>query len=245
MITARFLMGRGRIAMTPEDERLLEDAVAEVREVPARTIVARTGEMVRNSTYLIDGFMCRYMDDHEGYRQLVAIHVPGDFVDLHGYGLKRLDHDIGALGPARVAEVPHAAIARINEDHPNLTRQLWRATLLDAAMHREWIFRIGRLDSSGRIAHLFCELEARLAMVGLADNGRFALPLTQPDLAEACGITGVHANRVLRSLRERELMTFRDGVVQISDVAALRRIADFDPAYLFGDANSTLSRLRS
>jgi CRP-like cAMP-binding protein len=245
VITERFLLGRGRSAMTPGDERLLEDAVAEVRDVPARTIVARTGELVRNSTYLIDGFMCRYMDDHEGYRQLVAIHVPGDFVDLHGYGLKRLDHDIGALGPARVAEIPHPAIARINEDHPNLTRLLWRATLLDAAMHREWIFRIGRLDSSGRIAHLFCELEARLAMVGLAEDGRFDLPLTQPDLAEACGITGVHANRTLRSLRERGLMTFKDGVVEIPDVPALRRVADFHPGYLFCDAETKLSPLRS
>lgn len=231
--------------MTPEDERLLEDAVGTVRDIPSRQIVARTGELVRVCTYLIDGFMCRYMDDHEGYRQLVAIHVPGDFVDLHGYGLKRLDHDIGTLGPAKVAEVPHAAVERINQDHPNLTRLLWRATLLDAAMHREWIFRIGRLDSAGRMAHLFCELEARLAMVGLAEGGRFALPLTQPDLAEACGITGVHANRTLRSLRERGLMTFRDGVVEIPDVAALRRVADFDPGYLFCDGDSKLGQLRS
>jgi CRP-like cAMP-binding protein len=245
VITEKFLLGRGRGAMTPGDERLLEDAVAMVRDVPARQIVARTGEMVRNSTYLIDGFMCRYMDDHEGYRQLVAIHVPGDFVDLHGYGLKRLDHDIGTLGPVKVAEVPHPAIERINEDHPNLTRLLWRATLLDGAMHREWIFRIGRLDSAGRMAHLFCELEARLAMVGLMENGRFALPLTQPDLAEACGITGVHANRTLRSLRERGLMTFKDGVVEIADVSALRRVADFDPSYLFCDADSKLGQLRS
>lgn len=245
MITGRFLLGRGRGAMRPEDERLLEDAVAGVRELAPRTILVRTGDIVQTSTYLIEGFMCRYMDDHEGYRQLVAIHVPGDFVDLHGYGLKRLDHEVGALGSARIADVPHTAIRRINEDHPNLTRLLWRATLLDAAMHREWIFRIGRLDAAGRIAHLFCELETRLAMVGLADGGRFALPLTQPDLAEACGITGVHANRTLKTLRERGLMTFRDGMVEIADLAGLRRVADFDPGYLYCDADGKLDSIRS
>ena len=245
MITERFLMGRGRAAMTPEDLRLLEDAVAEERELAPRTNLVRTGEVVRTSTYLVDGFMCRYMDDHEGYRQLVAIHVPGDFVDLHGYALKRLDHDVATFGAVRIADVPHEALERINEDHPNLTRMLWRATLLDAAMHREWIFRIGRLDSLGRIAHLFCELETRLAMVGLAEGGRFELPLTQPDLAEACGITGVHANRTLKALRERGLMIFRDGAVEIGDLAGLRRAADFDPAYLYCDPAGELGRLRS
>ena len=152
---------------------------------------------------------------------------------------------MATFGPVRIADVPHEALERINEDHPNLTRVLWRATMLDAAMHREWIFRIGRLDSVGRIAHLFCELETRLAMVGLVEEGRFALPLTQPDLAEACGITGVHANRTLRALRERGLMTFRDGVAEIGDLAGLRRAADFDPRYLYCDAGEQLGTLRS
>ena len=35
-------------------------------------------------------------------RHIVGIHVPGDFVDLHAYALKRLDHNIVALGPVAV-----------------------------------------------------------------------------------------------------------------------------------------------
>jgi CRP-like cAMP-binding protein len=244
VITGRFLLGRARDAMSPDDERILEDAVSEVRELPPRFTLVRTGEEVRNSTLLVEGYMCRYMDDREGYRQLVAIHVPGDFVDLHGYALKRLDHDVATLGPVKIATVPHEAVTHIVEEHPNLTRLLWLATLLDAAMHRQWIFRLGRLDTLGRMAHLFCELDARLAMVGLADEGRFALPLTQPDLAEACGVTGVHANRTLRALRERELMTFRDGEVAISDLAGLRRAAEFDPAYLYANVAGMVGTIK-
>lgn len=245
MITGGFLLGRARAAMTAEDEQILEGAVAEIRDLPARQTIVRTGQEVRHSTYLVEGYMCRYMDDRDGFRQLVAIHVPGDFIDLHAYTLKRLDHDIATLGPAKVALVPHEAITTIVEEHPNLTRLLWLATLLDAAMHRQWIFRLGRLDSAGRMAHLFCEMEARLAMVDLVENARFALPLTQPDLAEACGITGVHANRTLRSLRERDLAHFRDGVVSITDLAGLRRAAEFDPAYLYGDAARLIGQIAS
>ena len=241
MITGRFLLGRAREALGAADEAVLEAAVTEVIDLPARHTLIRTGEPVRASTYLVDGFMCRYMDDHDGYRQLVAISVPGDFVDLHAYALRKLDHDVATLGPARVAIVPHDRLATINRDHPHLTRLLWFSTLLDAAMHREWIFRLGRLDAAGRMAHLFCELEARLAMVGLVTDGTFALPLTQPDLAEACGVTGVHANRTLRALRERGLMTFRDGMVTIHDLAGLRRMAEFDPGFLYGDSAALMA----
>ena len=64
---------------------------------------------------------------------------------------------------------------------------LWFSTLLDAAMHREWIFRLGRLDSTGRLAHFFCELHERLAMVGLVKDGSFALPMIQADLRRRAG----------------------------------------------------------
>lgn len=243
MITGRFLLGRARDALTEADKQLVESSYREIIDLPGRRTFVRAGEVVRTSTLLLEGFICRYMDDREGHRQLVAVHVPGDFVDLHGYALKRLDHDMATLGPAKIAAYDHAVLDEINDRHPNLTRLLWFSTLLDAAMHREWIFRLGRLDAAGRMAHLFCELETRLEMVGLVEEGRFALPMTQPDLAEACGVTGVHANRVLRTLRERELMTFRDGVATIHNREGLRRIGEFEPSYLYADSSALLREM--
>ena len=207
--------------------------MSHVRTVPARTTIMRRGELVNTSAMLLDGFMCRYLDDRNGHRQLVSMHVPGDFVDLHGFPMKRLDHDIATLGPCTIAYFEHRTLEQILERHPRLTRWLWFSTLLDAAIHREWIFRLGRLGAEGRVAHFFCEMNARLEMVGLAADGRFVLPATQADLAEACGITGVHANRVLRLMRERELATFRSGEVRILDAKRLVTLAEFDPTYLY------------
>ncbi|EZP57502.1 MULTISPECIES: Crp/Fnr family transcriptional regulator [Sphingomonas] len=233
--TGRFLMGRGRTRMTPEERRVLEDTAMAVKDYPARHHLVRRGEPVDSSMMLIEGYVTRYMDDREGYRQLVSVHVPGDFVDLHGFPTGRLDHDIGTLGPVKVALFDHQALVGITERHPTLTRFLWFATLIDAAMHREWIFRLGRLGAEGRLAHLFCELYARLEMVGLAQDGQFDLPLTQPDLAEACGLTGVHVNRTLRTLRERGLLTFKNGRVEILDHRGLCTTAEFNSDYLYSD----------
>ena len=123
--------------------------------MPARHSLAISHQPIGVSTYLIEGFICRYMDDREGVRQLVAVHVAGDFVDLHGYPLKRLDHDVATLGPCRIALVRHEALDKLVSDRPNLTKLLWFSTLLDAAMHREWIFRLGRLDAVARVGHFF------------------------------------------------------------------------------------------
>jgi CRP-like cAMP-binding protein len=233
MLTEKFLLGRGRDELSDDEKRTIEDSVAALRTLPGRTLLVRAGERVEHSTLLLEGFICRYMDDRDGQRQLVAVHVPGDFVDLHAFPMKRLDHDVATLGPVKVATFDHRTLETITERFPHLTRMLWYSTLLDAAMHREWIFRLGRLGAEGRLAHLLCELNARLEMVGLAKDGVYALPMTQPDLAEACGITGVHVNRVLRVLREREALTFRNNEVRILDRKALDAIAEFEPAYLY------------
>ena len=59
--------------------------------------------------------------------------------------------------------------------------------------------------------------------------------MTQIDLADATGLTAVHANRMLRQLRERGLVEFRQGLVKILDWPALKDFAGFDPRYLFLD----------
>ena len=233
MLTKDFLRERHRDELSEEDIAALESAITEVRELGSRQLLVRAGEPVTMSTLLLEGFMCRYMDDRAGERQLVAVHVAGDFVDLHGFPLKRLDHDVATLTEVRVALVPHANLARIVAERPNLTKLLWFSTLIDAAMHREWIFRLGRLNAIGRISHFLCELDAKLQAVGRSDGLRFELPINQNDLGEACGMTGVHVNRILRQLREQKVLLFRNGMVQIQDRKRLERIGEFDPAYLY------------
>ncbi|MDB5695174.1 MAG: Crp/Fnr family transcriptional regulator [Sphingomonas bacterium] len=244
MLTHRFLLGRARDALSEEERQVIENAVSSVRQIPPRTQIQRRGELVTHSVMLLDGYMCRYLDDREGYRQLVSLQVPGDFVDLHGFPMKRLDHDVASLGPCTIATFEHRTLAEILERYPRLTRWLWFSTLLDAAIHREWIFRLGRLGAEGRVAHFFCELYARLEMVGLARDGAFALPATQADVAEACGITGVHANRVLRLMRERGFATFRSGEVEITDMPKLKALGEFDPIYLYGQHSAWVAEMR-
>ena len=235
MLTERFLRNKRNVSLSLGERECLEAAISEVQTIEPGRVLVKAGDKLDHSTLLIDGIMSRHIDDHNGLRQLVAIHVPGDFVDLHAYPLKTLDHDVASMTTAVVGMVPHGKLDDIISERPQLGRKLWYATLLDAAIHRAWLFRLGRLAAVGRVAHFLCETNARLAAVGLSDGRQFPLALTQTDISEICGLTHVHVNRVMRQLREERLCIFRSSVVEILDPVGLAARGQFDPTYLYID----------
>lgn len=241
MFTERFLRDKRGLALTPEERARIEAAITEIKTLAPRSTLVRAGDKLEKSTLLVEGFMSRYIDDRNGLRQLVAVHVPGDFVDLHAFPLKVLDHDVATMTAVTVAIVPHAELDEIARELPGLTRKLWFATLIDAAIHRAWLFRLGRLDAVGRVAHFLCETNARLVSAGLSDGRRFALGITQTDLAEICGLTQVHVNRVLRHLRQERLCVFRSSLVEILEPQRLAARGQFHPAYLYIDGRPDLA----
>jgi CRP-like cAMP-binding protein len=232
-LTGRFLLGRSRHAMREREKVLLEEAIEDVEQLDRTSTVLARGELANRSTMLIDGFILRTIVENDR-RYVVGIQVPGDFVDLHAYALKRLDHNIVTLGPARVGYISHERIGHIHEHEPHLSRLFWFSTLLDAAIHRQWTLKLEQLKASRRVAHRLCEIWDRLAMVGLARPNGFRSPLTQIDLADMCGTTAIHMNRALSELRREEIAEFRRGTVVVRDRKRLAQHGDFDPAYLYG-----------
>jgi CRP-like cAMP-binding protein len=232
-LDALLLKLRVRDLVSLEEERVLLDSVSEIRDIAAGRTIVRAGVILNESNLLVEGIIARYKDLADGQRQIMELHVAGDFVDLHGFLLKRLEHHVGALTAVRIAVFPHDRLRRITEDHPHLARMLWFSTLMDASIHREHILSVGRRSAQSRIAHLLCELYLRLEAVDLAAEGRFDLPLTQADIADVSGLTSVHVNRMLKSLRDDGLLTFRSGEVMIHDWERLQQVAEFSPDYLY------------
>lgn len=233
-LTGRFLMGRLRHAMSEEEKAIVESLIERTESLEGQAVIQARGELCTRSTLLLDGYVLRAIENH-GRRFVVGLHVPGDFVDLHAFALKRLDHDIVALGPVKVGYVPHERIVEVLEKHPHLTRLLWFATLLDAAIHREWILKLEQLTAAKRVAHVFSELWYRLGLVGLARSDGLRTPLIQADLAEMCGTTAIHMNRALGQLKKEGIAEFRRGSLYVHDRARLEAFGEFNPDYLYGE----------
>lgn len=233
-LTGRFLMGRLRHAMSDREKEILENSVVDVREHEGAFRLLARGELCERSTMLIEGFIVRAIHEN-GQRYIVGVQVPGDFVDLHGYALKRLDHDVVTIGPVTVGTVTHDRLGELMENEPHLSRVLWFSTLLDAALHRQWLLKFGQLKANRRVAHLLAELWHRLDMVGLARPDGFRSPLTQTDLADMSGTTAVHMNRAIGELRRLGVADFRRGTLSFENRRQLEEHGDFDPTYLYGE----------
>ncbi len=211
---------------------MLEGAIARTVTYRADEDMVREGDRPTESKLLLEGFAARYKILHNGKRQITGIHVVGDFVDLHSFTLKVMDHAIAALSPCTVAVVPHEVLHRITEEHPHLTRLLWLNTVLDSAIHRQWLVVMGRQSALGQLAHLICELFLRLQAVEQTEGLSFRLPITQTEMGDALGLSTVHVNRTLQELRADGLLTWRGDKIEILDWGRLQEVAGFDPDYL-------------
>ncbi|AIQ91074.1 MULTISPECIES: Crp/Fnr family transcriptional regulator [Methylobacterium] len=194
--------------------------------------IVREGDRPTRSFTLLSGIACTYKSTLAGKRQVMTYHVPGDVPDFQSLYLEVLDINIATVSACRLGFVSHEAVRGLMRAHPRLTEVFWRATLIDAALVREWMLNTGRRDAYARMAHLFCELVTRLGAVGLAPDRTCELPMTQPELADALGITSVHVNRTIRDLKSAGLITLRDRRLTVHDWPGLQAAAGFDPAYL-------------
>jgi CRP-like cAMP-binding protein len=221
-----------RDGLTDEERTIVEQMFTDVRVVKAGEDIVQDGDRPLRSTLVVSGVAARYKVLHGGERQITALHLTGDFVDLHSFLLKEMDHGVTAISQCRVANVPHETLASLSVSHPHLTRLFWLLTLLDGALHREWLVAMGRRSALGQLAHLLCELKVRLTVVGAAEADSFVMPVTQVDLSDILGLSSVHVNRVLQELRSDNLITWKGVNVSVLDWEGLRRVAEFDERYL-------------
>lgn len=235
MIGVHLTKLRRRISISSEEERAIRDSVTETRQLAADQILIRTGQELNSSNILLDGWMARIKDLPSGERQVTELHVAGDFADLHGFTLKRLDHDVVTLSECTIGVVPHERLQDITERYPRLAYLYWFSANVDAAITRELALSLGQRSAMSRMAHLFCELYLRLDAVGQARPDGFAFPLTQRELSECLGLTVVHANRTIQELRRRGLVELENRQLTILDRRGLEGIAEFDPSYLYLD----------
>lgn len=221
-----------RDSLTDEERTALEAAVSKIKEFGPDEDLVRDGDRATQSNLILEGFAYRYKVLGDGRRQITAFHTAGDFVDLHSFLLKKMDHSVGTLTRCRVAFFPHDKLRELTDRYPHLMRLMWLLTLIDASMHREWITGMGRRSAEGRLAHLFCEMFLRLDIIGQTDGLTFPFPVTQQELGDALGMSIVHTNRLLGRLRKLRLVTFINSRASIENWDGLKELAEFDPTYL-------------
>ena len=194
--------------------------------------LSREGDKPTQSCLMIEGFACRSKVVGDGRRQIFSFHIPGDVPDLHSLYMDYMDHDLVTLTPSKVAFIPHASLRDLMLTYPRLIGALWRETLIDAAIFREWMVGMGQRSGIARIAHLLCEMMVRLRAIGLMEGMSIRLPITQEQIADAIGLSPVHVSRVFKELRAKGLIRTEGRTLTVRNWDGLVAIGEFDPDYL-------------
>lgn len=221
-----------RDVIDPIEEAALGSVLGPAIRVPAGRDIVSEHVRVDQSTLIMSGFTARYTTLANGRRQITEINIIGDFIDLHSLLMKQMDHGIVALTDCVIVHASHVDLRDLIDRHGHLARLLWLDTVIDAAIHRQWLVAMGRRSALGHLCHLICELYLRLEVVGQARDHAFELPLSQAVLGDALGLSTVHVNRLIGELRSDGAITWNGSRVTILRWDRLIAIAEFDPTYL-------------
>lgn len=237
----------GRFVPLTKPER---DALEYLSRDPAQYVrgaeLIAEGEQPVAVFLILEGWAFRFKHLADGSRQISAYLIPGDVCDVQTFLFEKMDHSIGLLCDAKVVKIPAAEMLDIMDRFPRIERALLWATLVDEATLREWLLNVGQRTAKQKLAHLFCELCIRLRVVGLVDDEwSFISPPTQAELGDTTGMTTVHVNRSLQSLRADGLISTNNGRLTILDFKRLARFAGFEEDYLHTDGPPVEQKLRA
>jgi CRP-like cAMP-binding protein len=216
-----------------DDRQAILDLPVRIRQLERNGHIVREREKVTQSCVLLSGFAIRHKIIVGGARQIVAVQMKGDLVDLQNSFLGIADHGVQLLTDSLVAYIPADAIKTLAFERPRVGLALWRDTLVDGSVFREWVANVGRRDAHTRIAHLLCEFSLRLKVAGMGEETEYELPMTQEQLADCTGLTPVHVSRTLKLLEAEKLIERRSRrTVTIGDWRKRAHAGDFDSTYL-------------
>ena len=221
-----------RSALSDDDRAALMSLPFTRRTFGKDAYIVREGEHATECSVILQGMAFRQKLLRDGARQIISFHIPTEFVDLQNGLLAIADHSVQSLNRAVVAAIPRSAVIELADSRPAIRMAMWIDTLIDSSVFREWVVNVGRRDSRARIAHLLCELVVRLRRTGEGNGDMFDFPVTQEQLADATGLTSVHTNRTLQSLRRDGLIQLTGKSLSVLDWDRLCEVGDFDELYL-------------
>lgn len=177
---------------------------------------------------LLEGVLFRFRILEDGRRQIVNFVFPGDLIGLQGAMDDPLMHGCEALSTAVLCVFPRDRITELFAEQPRLGYDLtWLAAKEEAALE-EHMTSIGRRTAKERVLYLAIFLLERARATGLAKQDRLELTITQAQISDTLGLSLVHTNRTLQSLRKNGILNWSLTAIYIPDMAKACEYAQYE-----------------
>ena len=219
-------------ALDREEREALRMVADKPLEYPAKTDFLPEGDNDGALHVLTDGWAVRYLTGANGWRQIVAVNLPGDILDADRLYLDRARFGLATITDCTIVRLDREKMRQLAQDRPQVCRALGGILAIEKYAMSESAARLGQRCARNRMAHFFCEMVARLDKLATVTRRGHHFPITQEQLAAILGMSVVHVNRTLQDLRADGLIELRAQRLQIFDRARLAQIAEFDDGYL-------------
>lgn len=179
------------------------------RTIPAGTDLFRAGDPCDAIYCLADGWIALYDLFEDGRRQILQFAFPGATLAFSPTPGATMHYSAQAMTDVTIRSMARRDFVNLCTEHVQLGLQLaWRISR-DRDLAYDRLGSIGHRSAQIRVAYLLLELfvRCRLRWPGYHIE-EMHLPLTQEDIGDATGLTGVHVNRVLRDLRMAGILEF-------------------------------------
>ncbi len=213
------------------DLNVLRSMPVSTRHYSPHTIISRQGDWTNSVLIINSGWCCIYRDLPNGDRQILDFPMKGDLLGFRT-GLGFNYYTLFSITDISVLEINLDTLVENMLKSARLAMAFMEMTARQRTILLEHLISLGRRASVSRVAHLLLELGYRARANGTGDENGFYCPITQSELADALGLTPIHINRMLRELREDNLLTFRNNEVKFLNRTALMQICSFDESYL-------------
>jgi CRP-like cAMP-binding protein len=195
------------------------------------------------------GWACQFHSLANNRRAIVDIYQPGDVVALDAVLRIRPSEEVLTLTSV-TAEVIYEEHA-LSDLMACPQTALYIAWLVGQRQRRadQLLAAVLCLDARGRLATMLLDFYTRLRRRRLVTGSTYNLPLTQSQIGGYLGLTVVHVNRTLRSLRDDRVVEVEKHCVTILDLDRLMWLAHHrrpeDPVTHIGERSSNEIALHS
>lgn len=236
---------RGYFAVSDELKEDVDELTRDRIKLAAGDSLIRAGDKYTGMFLLDDGWVLRARYLPDGSRQIVNFALPGDFLNYNSLMFQRSEFDLVARTDVSLWKLEAQTFRTMIARHPGLAEALMWSNAHEEALLAERVVSLGRRDATERLAHVLCEIVARLQLIERHAGEVLQLPLLQEDFADILGLSVIHIVRVFNRLEMMGVVRYKSRRVQLTDLEKLKAVAGFDGEYLhFSRRNDVLPMSR-
>lgn len=222
---------RGRplfVDLTPGELDFMKEFKIGELSVDAGTTVLLEGSSSPQLYTALYGMGLRYKMLDDGRRQVVNFVFPGDFIGLQAGVMGEMQHTVEATTNMTLCVFARSEIWSLFKHQPERAYDLTWVAAQEEHFLGETLATVGQRNGAERIAWGLLKIYLKGEQLGMAKDGVMKLPYKQGEIADALGLSLVHTNRTLKSLREKQIAAWQNDVLTIWDMDGLAQIASTD-----------------